>query len=309
MIYIMTELRDALPKLSTEEYEDLTQLLISEGLRESIILWGNYILDGHNRYEICTKHNIPIRTVQHNKNFDTVEEAVDWIYKNQNARRNLTEGQKLELAIAKGTFYANKAKQNQATSTGGANPQLKPKLAQAKPILTNSEIAKETSYEKETIRKAKIVFTEGSEELKQAVRDDKIKISKAFNEVRPSTLKPPVQKQPDPSPAIIVETVVAPIDNSKELALQSELQELQSKYNKLADKYEELYKKTTRDLADTGKRIDRIFTTPLASEIVNAGFKTLVMKYHPDYGGKNETFTELKQTREDMLIYKRPSNI
>jgi hypothetical protein len=51
----------------------------------------NGLLDGHNRYELCTKHNIPYRTVE--VSLPDMHAAKSWMIDNQLGRRNLTEGQ------------------------------------------------------------------------------------------------------------------------------------------------------------------------------------------------------------------------
>lgn len=47
-----------IPPLSTEEYIQLEENLIENGIREPISTWGDVIIDGHNRYEISIKHNL-----------------------------------------------------------------------------------------------------------------------------------------------------------------------------------------------------------------------------------------------------------
>lgn len=78
-----------IPPLSSEELQQLEQNLIRDGCREPMCVWNNTILDGHNRYEICTRLKIPfmIRRI-HLKNH---EEAIAWICANQLGRRNITD--------------------------------------------------------------------------------------------------------------------------------------------------------------------------------------------------------------------------
>ena len=42
-----------IPPLAEDEYKGLEESIITEGCREAIIVWGNIIVDGHNRYRIC----------------------------------------------------------------------------------------------------------------------------------------------------------------------------------------------------------------------------------------------------------------
>ena len=62
-ISIDTEFKNLIPPLTAEEYAGLEESILNEGCRDAIVLWGETIIDGHNRYEICTKHGVDFRTV------------------------------------------------------------------------------------------------------------------------------------------------------------------------------------------------------------------------------------------------------
>ena len=85
------------PSLTDEEYEQLKENILSEGLiLMPLIVWDGIIIDGHNRYRIAQAHpDIAFRT--HEKHFANRYEAVSWICKNQLGRRNLTPQQKKYL--------------------------------------------------------------------------------------------------------------------------------------------------------------------------------------------------------------------
>ncbi|MCP4604523.1 MAG: hypothetical protein GY847_29045 [Proteobacteria bacterium] len=87
-IRINTEFRDLLPQLTPEESGALEKSILEEGCRDPLILWDGIIIDGHNRYSICQKHDIDFKTVE--RSFNSAEDAKDWIDANQLARRNLT---------------------------------------------------------------------------------------------------------------------------------------------------------------------------------------------------------------------------
>ena len=71
------------------EYLQLEANILADGCRDPIIVWRNTIVDGHNRYEICTKHNVPFETKT--INFSCRDEAVAWICANQLGRRNISD--------------------------------------------------------------------------------------------------------------------------------------------------------------------------------------------------------------------------
>ncbi|MDR2713207.1 MAG: hypothetical protein LBB91_08875 [Clostridiales bacterium] len=100
-ITIDQEFRDLLPALDQETYKALEENLIQNGCRDSLVLWNGILIDGHNRYEICVKHDIPFTTVE--KVFASREEALIWIISTQVSRRNLTP---IQLSHFRGLHYA-----------------------------------------------------------------------------------------------------------------------------------------------------------------------------------------------------------
>ena len=100
MIIIDEEFKDLLPALDEETYRLLEENILKNGCRDSLVLWGDILVDGHNRYEICTKHQIPFDTT--NKDFDSREDALIWIVSTQISRRNLTP---LQLSNYRGIHY------------------------------------------------------------------------------------------------------------------------------------------------------------------------------------------------------------
>lgn len=84
-------IRAAIAPLRHEEYEMLEQSIVREGCRDSLVLWGDTLIDGHNRYEICTKHGIDFSTTA--MDFADVDTAIAWVEETQLGRRNLTDEQ------------------------------------------------------------------------------------------------------------------------------------------------------------------------------------------------------------------------
>lgn len=75
--------------LQKKEYLQLEANLLADGCRDPIITWDGFIIDGHNRYELCMRHKIPYAVVQ--MAFDCRESVIAWICANQLGRRNITE--------------------------------------------------------------------------------------------------------------------------------------------------------------------------------------------------------------------------
>jgi hypothetical protein len=92
-IEIDNEFQSLIPSLATDERQQLEANIKSDGCRNPLVTWNGILVDGHNRYEICTRLNIPFTTV--GKQFDNSNDATEWIIKNQFGRRNVDADLKL----------------------------------------------------------------------------------------------------------------------------------------------------------------------------------------------------------------------
>ena len=98
MIKINPEFRDLLPPLREDEYKGLEESILREGCREPILLWDNVIIDGHNRHEICSKHEVRFNTKR--ITFESDVHARVWIRRTQlKERRNLSDADRIKVAI------------------------------------------------------------------------------------------------------------------------------------------------------------------------------------------------------------------
>ena len=83
--------KSLLPPLSDQEYKGLEASILKNGCIEPLTVWGEILIDGHNRYAICTEHNFEFQTKA--IEFEDRDAAEDWIDNHQLSRRNLTPGQ------------------------------------------------------------------------------------------------------------------------------------------------------------------------------------------------------------------------
>ena len=88
-LHIDKEFKKLIYPLSENEYFQLETNLLVCGCRDPIITWNGFIIDGHNRYEICTRHQLTFYVDE--IEFDCRDAAIVWICANQLGRRNLTE--------------------------------------------------------------------------------------------------------------------------------------------------------------------------------------------------------------------------
>jgi hypothetical protein len=121
-ILILPELQELIPPLHTDELQQLEQNIIREGCREALLVWQTteetiypekkdtntvYVLiDGHNRYSICTKHGIDFKI--HLVDFKNLYDARQYMVDNQLGRRNLTPEQ---VSYLRGMKYLTEKKE------------------------------------------------------------------------------------------------------------------------------------------------------------------------------------------------------
>jgi len=186
---IIIELKNLIPPLSESEYTTLEQSLINEGCRDRIITWNDTIIDGHNRYEICTKHNILYST--EDKDFESIEDVKIWMIDNQKGRRNLSDGWKFELAQMKKEILVEKGKHNLKIPTGSRSGLT---LSNVDKVNTQKEIASDLGWSTGKVAMADIVWKKATDPIREAVKSGDISINQAYKEVKREETKE-VQKQ------------------------------------------------------------------------------------------------------------------
>ncbi|EER62005.1 conserved hypothetical protein [Acidovorax delafieldii 2AN] len=106
-IVINEDLKAYIDPLTPEEYESLERSLLSEGCRDALVLWGDVLVDGHNRYGICQKHGLPFQTVQ-NTRFQSMQDVHLWMIDQHLGRRSVSDFQRGVLALRKREIVAER---------------------------------------------------------------------------------------------------------------------------------------------------------------------------------------------------------
>lgn len=153
-IKIDREFQNLIPALSDEERKQLEANIVEHGgARDPFVVWQrddaeDILLDGHNRYEICERLGLPYE-VEHLE-FDTRDEAADWIDRNQLGRRNLSK-QDYKLLLGRRYNRANKGagapqgNENRAENNVDKKPRLN---------TTAKRLAAEHGVDEKTVRRA-----------------------------------------------------------------------------------------------------------------------------------------------------------
>ena len=180
---IDVEFQSLIPPLTYEEKKMLEESILSEGCRDAIVVWNDTIIDGHNRYEICKKHGIPFETV--NREFESRNEVIEWIIKNQFGRRNLPLHERARLALRLKSVIAEKAKSNKQEAANKMNLIVGNNVSaeiceNVLPIDTREEIAKAAGVSHDTIAKVEKIEEAAPATIVQASRKGDISVNAAY---------------------------------------------------------------------------------------------------------------------------------
>ncbi|MCU6435142.1 hypothetical protein LPB67_15295 [Undibacterium sp. Jales W-56] len=172
-IQINTEIKAYIDPLTANEYEALERSILREGCRDALILWGDTLIDGHNRYAICQQHGLPFKTIQ-NTTIDSMEDVILWLIDNHIGRRSVTDFQRGMLALRKKEIVAARSKPaaEDAIPASGETPEPKAKN-------TREDIAKAAGISSNAVTQIEKIQKAASPELVNAVRAGTISISAA----------------------------------------------------------------------------------------------------------------------------------
>ncbi|WP_218240254.1 plasmid replication/partition related protein [Comamonas fluminis] len=93
--------------LTPDEYESLERSILAEGCRDSLVVWGDLLIDGHNRYGICQKHGLPFNTIQATQ-FKNMDDVHLWMIDQHLGRRSVSDFQRGVLALRKREIIAER---------------------------------------------------------------------------------------------------------------------------------------------------------------------------------------------------------
>lgn len=141
-LQISAELEPYIFPLTTDEFNQLEANILQEGCRDPLVYWKKgdldfILIDGHNRFKICSKHNIDFKLEQ--KDFDSIANVKDWMINNQLGRRNLTPEQS---AILRGRLY-NQMKQAKVIERGPKG-QFVPSVNSSEKLATTHRVSEKT---------------------------------------------------------------------------------------------------------------------------------------------------------------------
>jgi N6-adenosine-specific RNA methylase IME4 len=184
MLEIKEEFKKLIPPLTVEEFKQLEQNCLDEGIREKIITWNGFIIDGHNRYEIATRWNLDYKT--ESKYFKNENDVKEWMINNQFGRRNLSNYQRSVLALQLEEVFSAKAKERMLSGIPV------PKSEQGRTIKKIGDVAK---VGKDTIAKVKKIEAVATPEVKAQLSTGELSINQAYQEIKKEEKKVEIEKR------------------------------------------------------------------------------------------------------------------
>jgi hypothetical protein len=191
------ELRVWIDPLSSEEYSFLEASILQDGCRDPLVVWGGYLLDGHNRYEICLKHGIEFQTFE-KTGLKTKADAKIWMIENQLGKRNTTDFSRAACVLKLKPLLEQRAKERQVGTLKQGNSPVRP-ISDERGIRTDDALAKMAGVGRNTVRKVEKIIEKAAPEVIQKVRVGEMSINAAAKTVDPPKPKAPEPPRAEPS--------------------------------------------------------------------------------------------------------------
>ena len=186
---IKEEFKKLIPPLTTEEFKQLEDNCLAEGIREKIITWNGFIIDGHNRFEISERWNLDYQT--ESKHFANEEAVKEWMILNQFGRRNLSNYQRSVLALELEDVFKAKAKEN----LGRNQYSTLSTSTESKPIDARKELSKIADVGHGTLDKVKKIQAKATEEVKAKLSTGEVSINAAYKEIKKEEKKEEIREE------------------------------------------------------------------------------------------------------------------
>lgn len=175
--------------LTPDEHESLERSILSEGCRDSLVVWGDLLIDGHNRYGICQKHGLPFNTVQATQ-FKNMDDVHLWMIDQHLGRRSVSDFQRGVLALRKREIVAERRARSAAAAAPAAEvavdaqAEASPPPAQDGPDAQDALATREALARAARLSSSQVVLIEkiqkqGAPELVAAVKAGAVSINAA----------------------------------------------------------------------------------------------------------------------------------
>lgn len=196
MLKINEDFKRLIPPLTQEEYKQLEDNILKEGIREKIITWNETIIDGHNRYEIAQKWGLDYQTEpMHFK--DEIDVKI-WMLLNQLGRRNLIDFVKGELYSTIEEFEKEKGKiilEQKAVFKGNQHSAPLSIIDNEPKHNTREIVSQKLGWSTGKKGMFDVVKKKAPEEVKEKLRSGEVSINQAYQEIKKAEKKEEKEQQ------------------------------------------------------------------------------------------------------------------
>lgn len=177
-IVVNEELKAYIDPLTAEEHEALERSILAEGCRDALVLWGDVLVDGHNRYGICSKHGLPFQTVQ-NPRFKSMEDVHLWMIDQHLGRRSISDFQRGVLALRKREIVAERRARSAAVEAAEPVAQAAAPAPAQDALQTREALAKAARLSSNQVVMIEKIQKQATPEVVAAVKAGAISINAA----------------------------------------------------------------------------------------------------------------------------------
>ena len=191
-IVVNEELKAYIDPLTADEHDALERSLLSEGCRDALVLWGDVVVDGHNRYGICQQHGIPFNTLQSSQ-FKSLDDVHLWMIDQHLGRRSVSDFQRGVLALRKREILGQRKRHALAAAEPGtrlvapaaalveadASTGTVPGAADAQALTTREDIAKVARLSNSQVQMIEKIQKQAAPEVVAAVKSGALSLNAA----------------------------------------------------------------------------------------------------------------------------------
>lgn len=170
-----------IPPLTDEERRMLEENILENGCDTSIVVWNGIIVDGHNRYEVCRRHNIPFAIEE--KEYGNRTDVEVWMLKNQLGRRNLNDYQRSEMVLKLKEAVAEKAQRVDSGEQHGNESKVTNWPPVSNGEKTREALGRLAGVSGRTLQRVKKIVDRADEQTKEELRSGRMSINKAYSDV------------------------------------------------------------------------------------------------------------------------------
>ena len=183
---ILPELAELLPPLSGEQLAALEKDILQNGCYAPIIVNEDLVIvDGHNRQQICTRHDLPYKMAVFA--FDDLLEAKQWALDTQKGRRNLDKWELGKIALKLRPEIEARAKANQQAYHGNqyeSGPSATLPEVHSAPVDTRKELAASVGLGERTMGKVMQIDEHAPAAVKEALDKKELSINQGYQITR-----------------------------------------------------------------------------------------------------------------------------